>query len=86
MGVMKNQIVVDGESRLWDALRPHQARLRKSIEAKYTAQMSLANPTEKRALKKQMEHEFQVEWKKLKPSSYALYATSVPWGQSAARP
>ena len=72
---MENGFVAEGPLRL--RLREKKAVLRKSIQARYTGGLAGANWFQKRRIRYKMWREFQSEWKRIKPSDYALYSAQT---------
>jgi hypothetical protein len=72
---MKNRFVADGASRV--RLQGTKQALRKSIQAGHAGELAGANWFQKFRIRYKMWREFQSEWKRIKPSDYALYSTQT---------
>ncbi len=72
---MKNGFVANGASRV--RLQEKEAALRKSIKATYASELAAANWLQKFRIRHKMWREFRSEWKRIKPSDYALYSAQT---------
>ena len=71
----RNTFVSDGAWRLMmdKTFLARQAELKKSIRARYSAELSSAGIMGRFAIRYRVHREFNQEWKKIAPSIYALY-------------
>ncbi len=72
---MKNGFVADGPLRV--RLQEKEAALRKSIQARHASEIAAAKWLQKLCIRYKMWREFRSEWKRIKPSDYALYSAQT---------
>lgn len=72
---MKNRFVADGALRL--RLQEKKEALRKSVQARHAGELAGANWFQKFRVRYKIWREFQSEWKRIKPSDYALYSAQM---------
>lgn len=72
---MQNRFVADGAIRL--RLHEKKDALRRSVQEAHARELAGANGFQKLRIRYKMWCEFRTEWKRIKPSDYALYSAQT---------